>query len=181
MRKAAAGAMLGLMQARYDYDVSYLKAMLRESPKAFFSFTKIFDVSRHREAAPPAAVFAAKLVGALVEDCGPCTQLVVNMAREAKMAPADIEAVLRRDTEAMSSDTALGFRFAEAIAFRLPEEDEVRDAVRAAWGEKGVIDLSLAFAIARVWPTLKAGMGYAKACRRVTVDGRSVDVLKRAA
>ena len=181
MRKAAATALLSLMQARYDYDVSYMKAILRDSPKAFFEFAKLFGLSRHREAAPNAAVFAAKLVATLVEDCGPCTQLVVNMAREVKMAPSDIEAVLRRDTEAMSADAALGFRFAEAIAYRLPDEDGVRDAVRAAWGEKGVIDLSLALTIGRVFPMLKACLGYAKECRRVTVDGHSVDVVKRAA
>ena len=181
MRKAAATALLNVIQARYDYDVTYMKAMLAASPKVFFEFAKLFGLSRHREATPKAAVFAAKLVGALVEDCGPCTQLVVNMAREAKVASADMEAVLRRDAAAMSADAALGFRFAEAIAWRLPEEDEVRDAVRAAWGEKGVIDLSLAFAISRVFPATKAGMGYAKECRRVTVDGRGVDVVKRAA
>ncbi len=181
MRKAAATALLNLMQSRYDYDVTYMKAMLSASPKAFFEFTKLFGLSRHREAAPKAAVFAAKLVSALVEDCGPCAQLVVNMAREAKVAPSDIAAVLKRDAEAMSADAALGFRFAEAIAYRLPDEDDVRDAVRAAWGEKGVIDLSLAFAIGRVFPMTKAGLGYAKACRRVTVDGQGVDVVKRAA
>ena len=181
MRKTAASALLNVMQARYDYDVTYMKTMLAASPKAFFEFAKLFGLSRHREAAPKAAVFATKLVAALFEDCGPCTQLVVNMAREAKVASADMEAVLRRDAAAMSADAALGFRFAEAIAYRLPDEDEVRDAVRAAWGEKGVIDLSLAFAISRVFPTTKAGLGYAKECRRVTVDGHGVDVVKRAA
>lgn len=181
MRRTAARALLALMQQRYDYDTSYMRHMLETAPAAFFKFIRIVDVSRHREAAPQAAIFAAKLVGALVEDCGPCTQLVVNMAREARVPAADIAAVLRRDTSAMSAEAALGFRFAEAIAYRLPHEDDARDAVRAAWGEKGLIDLSLALTIARVWPQLKAGLGYAKACRRVTVDGAGVDVVKRAA
>jgi alkylhydroperoxidase family enzyme len=158
-----------------------MTAMLDASPKAFFSFAKIFDVARHRESAPPSAVFAAKLVGALIEDCGPCVQLVVNMAREAKVPAADIAGVLRGDASGMNADAALGYRFAEAVAHRLPHEDEARDAVRAAWGDKGVIDLSLALAISRVFPMTKAGMGYAKTCRRVTIDGAGVDVVKRAA
>ena len=54
----------------------------------------------HREAVPIDASFAAKIVGALAEDCGPCTQLVVDMALEAGMAKDQIEAVLRRDVSA---------------------------------------------------------------------------------
>lgn len=169
------------MARRYDYDVTYLTAMLRTSMRGFLKFSKLFDLARHREAAPAAAIHAAKLVGAMAEDCGPCVQLVVNLAREARVDPADINAVLRRDAGAMSPDAALGFRFAEAVAWRLPEEDDLREAVRTTWGDKGVLDLAFALAIGRVFPMTKAAMGYAKACRRVTVDGRAVDVVKRAA
>jgi hypothetical protein len=181
MMKLLAAAYLRRMGARYDYDVGYMLHMLDVSRPAFWKFARLFDLARHREAAPQAAVFAAKLVGAMAEDCGPCTQLVVNFAREAKVAPSDIEAVLRRDALSMSADAALGFRFAEAVVWRLPEESELRESVRAAWGDKGLVDLSLAIAIARVFPMTKAGLGYAHACRRVAVDGRNVDVVRRAA
>ena len=56
-----------------------------------------------------------------------------------------------------------------------------RDAVRAQWGQKGVIDLTLALQMGRMFPMVKAGLGYAKECRRVTVDGNNVDVVKQAA
>jgi len=181
MRKSIARAFLKTMGAHYDYDVSYMLALLDTSPAAYAKFEKLFALARHRESAPQEAVFAAKLVGALYEDCGPCTQLVVNMAREARVAGDQVAAVLTRRTEAMSGDTALGFRFADAILRRAPEEDEVRDAVRTQWGDKGVIDLTLALQIGRVFPMLKAGLGYAKECRRVRVDGRDIDVVKRAA
>ena len=172
---------LGAFSKRYDYDVGYMLAMLAASPSAFMKFANIAKLATHREAAPKDAYYAAKLVGALVEDCGPCTQLVVNMARAAKLADAQIAAVLRRDVAAMSPDAALGFRFAEAIAHRLPNEDETRDAVRAAWGEKGLIDLTLALQIGRIFPMLKAGLGYSKACRRVHVGAAPIDVVRRAA
>ena len=60
--------------------------------------------SAHREVVPVEASFAAKITGALAEDCGPCTQLVVDMALEAGMAKDQIEAVLRRDPRAMNDD-----------------------------------------------------------------------------
>lgn len=166
---------------RYDYDVSYMRAMLAISPGAFMKFANVTKLAMHRESAPAEAVYAAKLVGALFEDCGPCTQLVVNIAREAGVDSAQIEAVLRRELDAMSPDTALGFRFAEAIVLRLPNDDEIRDAVRMAWGEKGVIDLTLALQVGRLFPMIKSGLGYAKECRRVRIGDRPVDVVKRAA
>jgi hypothetical protein len=107
--------------------------------------------------------------------------LVVDMALEAGMARDQIEAVLRRDFEAMSEDTALGFRFAEAIIARARNEDEVRDAVRTAWGEKGVIDLTFSLQLGRMFPMVKAGLGFAKECRRVTVGDKAVDLAPLAA
>jgi hypothetical protein len=169
------------MGARYDYDVSYMLHMLDHSPKAFFAFAKLFPLAQHRESAPKDAVIAAKLMGAMFEDCGPCTQLVVNFAREQRVAPDQVEAVLRRDLAAMNEDVALAFRFSDAVLNRLSNEDEVRDAVRAKWGEKGVIDLTLSLQIGRIFPMVKAGLGYARECRRVEVAGRPVDVVKWAA
>ena len=103
------------------------------------------------------------------------------MALEAGMPRDQIEAVLRRDPRAMNEATTLGFRFAEAVVRKAPEDDEFRDAVRAQWGQKGVIDLTMALQLGRMFPMLKVGLGYAKECRRVTVDGHDIDVIKQAA
>jgi hypothetical protein len=67
------------------------------------------------------------------------------------------------------------------VARRAFEEDDCREVVRARWGEKGVIDLSMALQMGRTFPMMKAALGYARECRRVTVDGHQVDVIKQAA
>ena len=182
MRSWIARRTLRAFAKRYGYDVSYLLMMLNCSPAAFFKFAPVMKAAAHREAVPIEASFAAKIVGALAEDCGPCTQLVVDMALEAGMPRDQIEAVLRRDPRAMNEATTLGFRFADAVVRRAVEaEDEFRDAVRAQWGQKGVIDLTLALQMGRMFPMVKAGLGYAKECRRVAVGGNNVDVVKQAA
>jgi hypothetical protein len=81
----------------------------------------------------------------------------------------------------MNDATTLGFRFADAVVRRSADDEEFRDAVRAQWGQKGVIDLTLALQLGRMFPMVKGGLGYAKECRRVTVDGHNVDVVKQAA
>jgi hypothetical protein len=181
MRSWIARRMLRATSKRYGYDTSYLEMMLDESPAAFFKFASVMKAASHREVVPVEASFAAKLVGALSEDCGPCTQLCVDMALEAGMPGDQIEAVLRRDLHAMHDATRLAFRFADIVVRRAFDDEEYRDAVGARWGQKGVIDLTLALQMGRMFPTVKAGLGYAKECRRVTVAGHDVDVIKQAA
>ena len=181
MRSWIARRVLRSASKRYGYDTSYLEMMLRESPSAFFKFAGVAKASRHREVVPVDASFAVKLVGALAEDCGPCTQLVVDMALEAGMPKDQIEAVLRRDLAPMNSATILGFRFADAVARRSADDDEHRDAVRARWGDKGVIDLTMALQMGRMFPMVKSALGYARECRRVTLSGQNVDVVKHVA
>lgn len=180
MRKWFAKKMIDRFGAQYDYDVSYMRHMLETSPAAFFKFMAVTKLSRHIETAPRDAAFAARIVGAMTEDCGPCVQLVVNMAREAGMSDKDIDAVLRRDPDAMSEDAATGFRFADAVARRDSEDDNARSEVRKRWGDSGVLDLTFALQVSRLYPMAKAGLGFAKTCSRVTVGERPVDVAKAA-
>jgi hypothetical protein len=181
MRKFIARRMLRGFSKRYSYDTSYIEMVLRESPSAFFQLAPLMKASAHREVIPVEASYAAKITGALAEDCGPCTQLSVDMALEAGMAKDQIEAVLRRDMKAMTPAVLLGFQFADAVVHRSMEDEICRDAVRARWGEKGVIDLTMALQMGRLYPMLKLALGYAKECRRVTVAGDLIDVIKQAA
>jgi hypothetical protein len=172
---------LHAMGKHYGYDVSYLDYMLTRSPRAFFKFARIMAASAHREVVPVEASFAAKITGAMAEDCGPCAQLTVNMALEAGVSKDQVEAVVRRDVSAMTAETALGFGFADAIVHRSDERDDRREAVRARWGDKGVIDLAMALQTGRLFPMMKLALGYARECRRVSVDGHEIDVVKQAA
>jgi hypothetical protein len=172
---------LHAMSKHYGYDVSYLDHMLTKSPRAFFKFARLMAASAHREVVPVEASFAAKITGAMAEDCGPCAQLCVDMALEAGMPKDQVEAVVRRDIRAMTAETALGFGFANAIVHRSDDQDLRREAVRARWGDKGVIDLAMALQTGRLFPMMKLALGYARACRRVSVDGHEIDVIKQAA
>ena len=181
MRKWFARRYLQRYRNRYDYDTSYLELVLDETPDAFFKFAKIFGIGNYRKVVPLEAMYAAKIAGAMHEDCGPCTQLVVDMALDAGVANDQIEAVLKGKCADMSDATTLGYRFAKAVCNRTAAEDEAREAVRAEWGDQGVIELAFALQVGRIFPMVKAGLGYAKECRRVVVEGRNVDVIKQAA
>lgn len=70
-------------ERRYDYDTSYVQELLATDLGAFRAFARVSGMSAYRKDIPVAPWYAAKVVGAMREDCGPCTQLVVRMAEEA--------------------------------------------------------------------------------------------------
>lgn len=159
---------------RHDYDVAYMRALLDASPSAFRKFGKVSALSRHREAVPVEASHAARLVGALVEDCGPCTQLVADMARGEGVPDEQIVAVLSGREASMTEPVTLAFHFARAVIDNAPELDELREDVRRQWGDKGVVDLTFATQMTRIYPMVKAGLGFAASCQQVKVGSTVV-------
>jgi hypothetical protein len=162
----------------YHYDMSYIRELLEIDPKAFRQFAKVMGVSRYRRDVPLDVWSAAKLVGAMAEDCGPCTQLVVAMSERAGVRPEVLQAIVQRNLQEMPDDVALGFRFAEASLAHDAEANELREQVVAKWGQRGLVSLAFALTAARMFPTLKYAMGHGQACARVSVGGKSLVVAR---
>ena len=172
---------IAAFERRHGYDASYLREIVDESLRAAVAFGRIEGMAHYCRRVPLDAYFAAKLVAALSEDCGPCTQLVVPMAERAGIHPAVLRAVVVRDEQAMTADGALGFRFAEAVLAHDPAADGLREAVLQRWGRHALISLAFAIAAARVYPAVKYALGHGHTCLRVTVGGTPMPVLRRAA
>ena len=164
--------MIRIMAQRYDYDASYLLYLLDHSPKAFRKFIRATAMSRHRERAPKEASLTVGLLATLSENCGPCTQMLVHLARQAHMPSEQIEAVLTRNVNAMNNDVALAYRYAHAILEEPTDAWDAREAVRARWGESALIDLAVAMLGSRLYPMMKHALGYARGCERVNLEGR---------
>lgn len=172
---------IAAFERAYDYPMDYARDILAASPRALRAFGGILALTRYRRDLPPAAAYAAKLVAAKAEDCGPCTQLAVTMAEREGVAPAQLRAVLAGDEKAMSEDVALAYRFAEAVLAHDLRADLLREEIIARWGRHALVSLAFAIAAVRVFPTVKYALGHGKACTRVTVGGNAVPVLRRAA
>ncbi len=165
----------------YDYPMDYARDILAASPRALLAYGRILSLARYRRDLPIAAVYAAKLVAAKAEDCGPCTQLAVTMAEREGVAPAQLRAVLTGDEKAMTDEVSLACRFAQAVLAHDPRADALRQEVVARWGRHALVSLAFAIATVRVFPTVKYALGHAQACTRVTVGGSAVPVLRHAA
>lgn len=181
MLKPLYRSMIRAFGRRYGYDVGYMLHMLDASPGVMRPFNALSTLSGYRKVTPVNAHLAARLLGALHEDCGPCVQLTVDMAREAGMPEDQIKAVLTGEDAAMSPDTELGYRFASTLLSQSDGLEAAREAVREAYGDAGVVELTLATQVIRLFPLVKAGLGYGKTCNRITIGDREVTVVKEAA
>ena len=169
---------IAAFERTWNYDSSYVREVLDADPRALMTFAKVTGVSRYRQDVPPAAHFAAKIVGVMAEDCGPCAQLTVDMAQRAGVDPAILRAVVARDFAAMPYDVALAARFTEASLRHAPEADDLRAEVVRRFGKRGLVSLAFAMVAARIFPTLKYALGYGRSCTRVTVGGEQRPVLR---
>jgi len=176
MLKAILSRQIDKMERLWGYDASYMRRVLAASPATFLKFgfvTGLVD----RSAAPGEALAAAGIAGTLVEDCGPCTQIGVDMAAAAGVKPEVLRAILAGDEAAMGEAAALGWRFARASLARDMETcDPLREEIVRRWGERGLVAVSMALMTARMYPTLKYALGYGKACSKVTVAGVAAPV-----
>ncbi len=169
------------MEKRYDYDFSYVRHIYHVSRPAFRRYMFGFMwFSRGREALPAAAGAVGGIVGTMHADCGPCTQITVNMGLEAGVDPAILRAAVAGDLAALGPDLALVYRYSKAIMDADYGAVEMREQVRRLYGEKGLLDLAVVLASAQVYPTMKRTLGYGEACLKVRVGNDDVAAQKAA-
>jgi hypothetical protein len=176
MRKWLFRKQIDAFDRNYGYDSSYVREIISADLDAAIRFSKVMGLTKYRKGVPADACYAAGLVGTLAEDCGPCTQLGVTMAEREGVAPEVIRAILTGNTQAMSEEVLLAYRFGHAVLAHDPEANPLRERIVAKWGEKGLISLGFALTMARFFPTLKYAMGHGQACSRVKVGGTPVAV-----
>jgi hypothetical protein len=156
----------------FNYDASYMRDLLAASPVSFLKFSVLSGLTPRR-AAPAEALAAAGIAATLREDCGPCTQIGVDMAERSGVPAAVLRAILAGDAPAMGETAALAWRFAQAS---LDRDMEIADPLRAEivrrWGEKALVAISLAIVTGRMYPTLKYALGHGKVCSRIVVAGK---------
>jgi len=168
------------MERRYGYDASYMREVLAVSPWTFLKFGWVASLG-HGKRAPVEAITAAALVGTLAEDCGPCTQISVDLGLEAGAPAGVIRAVLAGDEAAMGDAAALAWRFARAsLARDMRLCDPLRDEVVRRWGRGGLVDIAMALTTSRMYPTLKYAMGHGKTCSKVLVAGEPAPFAREA-
>lgn len=171
MLKAWLSGAIDRFETTWNYDASYMRQLLTVSAWTYIRFGLVASLG-HRPGAPAAAKAAAGIVGTLSEDCGPCTQISVDIAAKGGVDSAILRAILAGDEAAMGPDAGLAYRFARAsLARDMEQADPLREEIVRRWGEAGLVAIGLALTTARMYPTLKYALGHGRACSKVMVAG----------
>ena len=167
---------IAAMEREFGYDATYTHEMLDASLPAFIKFALFQGMANHRDQVPREAWYAAKLAAAMSEDCGPCSQLCVDMALKAGVDAKIVAALVHGDFARAGVDAALGFRFGQAVATNAPEAQALSSEVKTRYGERGLVSLALVVAGSRVYPTLKRGLGHGATCQKLVVADEPIAV-----
>jgi AhpD family alkylhydroperoxidase len=149
-------------------DMAYAYHLRDVAPWSLVRHSFIKVVEGPRKITSPEVYHAAGLAAAMVEDCGPCVQIHVNLAQREHVSADVLRNLVAHKLDQVPREVATAFRFGEKVS-RGELADEERDALRAKWGEKGLVELAFATAVSRFYPALKRGLGYAHTCERVVV------------
>ncbi len=174
MMKWFAERRIDAFERTFEYDMSYARQILDASPKALMTFVKATELARCRLDLPLEVWHVARLSAIHVGDCGPCTQLTVQLAEADGISAQVIRAALTQDYAALSPDSSLAARFTRATLLRHEEADELREQVLETLGPSGLVALSLTLAGTSLYPIVKYALGYGHACSTLKVGGQSV-------
>ena len=158
-------------------DMAYAYHLRDVAPWRLVRYSLIKIVEGPRKITSPEIFHAVGLAAAMVEDCGPCVQIHVNLATSERVPAELLRNLIARKFDQVPDDVALAFRYGEKVS-RGELADEERDALRAKWGEMGLIELAFAAAVARFYPAVKRGLGYAHTCERVVVGNETTLAVK---
>jgi hypothetical protein len=165
---------LGTFGRAFGYDTSYAVDLIDGDPAAGFALARLSAAAVYHADAPAAGWYAAKIVAAMSEDCGPCVQLAVTMAGRGGVSASDLRAIVAGEVVRMSADASLGYRFATAVIERSEMLDELRGEIVERWGGKALGAVSVNIATTRAFPTLKHALGHGRSCRSVEIGGTAV-------
>jgi len=162
--------MIDREEKRLGQSLDYVRFIVRASLRAFRAFARIFGIAAYRRTLPPGPLSIARVVGARSEDCGTCLQVALNIARAEGVPREVLQAAIDRRPEDLPEDLSLVYRFAEGVTGGAGAEGELRAEVVRRFGDEGLVEIALAIASARFFPSVKRVLGYATACAKVRLE-----------
>lgn len=155
------------VEARLRVPTAYITELGEATFSGFIKFVLFLPLAGHRGRTEGTLVHVARLVTFRHEDCGSCLQGAINVALDEGVAPSSIAAVLDGDHSTMPLAMSLIVRFTEGVLAMDGSECGPRQEILDRYGPTTLGELSLAIASARVFPTIKRGLGHSGSCAAV--------------
>ena len=156
-------------EAHYQYDTRFMRELLESSLQGFEVFNNFLPMARYREKLSQQDYWVAKIAAMLVEDCGECLQLNVKMAQEAGVDNLLIRACLAGGADLNKQLNDL-YHFARQVAMAESVDPELEQRIEKNYNQQELLELGIAIASAKVFPTIKRAAGYSKSCSLISIE-----------
>ena len=158
-------ARLAQEEKKLGEPVDWARYLVDKAIGVFFKYTFAIPLFSQWKYSPAEAISISRLITVQNEDCGSCVQIEINTAKRRNVSPAFIQCVLRKEYDRLDEKYRRVAHFTEAVIHRTGLEKELGDRVKDAFGEKAFLEISLAIATSRFYPTIKRALGYATECK----------------
>ena len=145
--------------------VDWARYLVDKALGVFFKYVLAIPLFSQWKYSPAEAISISRLITVLKEDCGSCVQIEINMAKRRNVSQALIQCVLQKDYQKLDDKYQRVAHFTEAVINCTGNEKELGDRVKEAFGEKAFLEISLAIATSRFYPTIKRALGYSTQCK----------------
>lgn len=174
MLKSMIARKISAFEREWNYPMDYARELLGLGVAVLRRFMNAQAIGNYCAGISKQASYAAKILGVIAGDCGPCVQLVVDMAQRDGVPPDVLESLVAGDLEHLPADIRLPAMFARSLLARSPDLPTLRDRMRADYGTQGLVSVAFAVINASMYPVLKAALGHGDRCAKIEIDGRRV-------
>lgn len=158
------GRQINALEKKLGASLEYLRHVLRVSIGEVLRLRKMGRLANQRKSLPAAPFHVARLVAVMAEDCGDCVKIELTLARQAGVPPEILKAVVESRPSDLPEELGDVYLFAECVAHNSGDMETLRSKIRQRYGEAGLVEMSVAMALARTFPSVKRSLGYASAC-----------------
>ncbi|MCA0927809.1 carboxymuconolactone decarboxylase family protein [Ruegeria profundi] len=162
--KKLAARIIRRAENRIGVKLDYTHKIAETDMGLLMRYNRIFGFLDPNKHVPALAYHTARMRGAIAADCGICVEAEINLAGQAGLDEATIDAVLRSDYSELPEDVTAVANLTDAVVGRHEDDTEAREIIKTAYGDAGLIEVSFAMNGAALLPNIKRAMGYATVC-----------------
>lgn len=164
MLQALLKKMIRRQERTVGVPLRYLDEVAAHSPGLVMKIGLLGPLGEHRRALPAEAKHVATVRAVLAEDCGACVQIAVNLALADGVSREVLAAVVNGRLWELPPNLEAVCKFVDALQNQETITESLREQLRVEYGDDGIAELSLAYALAAFFPRFKRGLGHAQSC-----------------
>jgi hypothetical protein len=156
-------------KTHYNYDTGYMEEMLKVSPASYEVFEGFLPMATFVKAASIDVINVARITAIKNEDCGTCVQLYVDLAIEAGLDKEIAREIIFNEGKNLSTELKLVYDFTLAVSNNETISVNLLDQMNQTYSREVMMEISLAIAATKVFPTIKRVLNYMQSCSVIQI------------